>query len=322
MLTLTGAEQDNKNLSYTRCTLCPRECQVDRTKGERGVCGATDSLKLGRAALHWWEEPCLVGEQGSGAVFFSYCPMKCVYCQNYDLAHGAGFEISRDRLREIFLELQYEQHAANINLVTPTHYLPHIASVLEELRGAGSKRQQDRLSIPVVYNSSGFENPLALKQIKGLIDIYLVDFKYANKATARRLSHAETYPDAALASIEEMVNQVGEPVYDSETGLMKKGVIVRHLVLPGYIEDSFDALKQIHTRFGNSVSLSIMGQYTPLSSRDNLDRYFLDKPLTVEQYEMVLDYADSLGIEDYFWQEGGACEESFIPSFNGEGIVI
>lgn len=274
---------------------------------------------VGRAALHWWEEPCLVGDQGSGAVFFSYCSLKCVYCQNYDLAHGLGIEITRDRLRDILLELQNDQHAVNINLVTPTHYLPHIASVLKELRQEAMAPYA--LTIPVVYNTSGFETVGALSLVDGLVDIYLSDFKYAFDKTSLQLSHAKRYPEAALLAISDMVRQVGMPEFDAKTGLMNKGVIVRHLVLPGRIEESFEAIRLLQEQFGDSVVLSIMNQYTPLRSMGNLGAYHLDDVVSPEQYESVLAYADSLGIEDYFWQEGGSCEESFIPAFDGTGVM-
>lgn len=307
---------------YQACDLCPRVCGVNRANGEVGICGATDKLVLGRAALHWWEEPCLVGEQGSGAVFFSYCPMKCVYCQNYDLAHGAGVEITSDRLRDIFLELQNEQHAANINLVTPTHYLPHIAQALTQLRTeAGDCSNDGCLTIPVVYNTSGFERVQALSLVDGLVDVYLTDFKYSSVDTAQKLSRAKAYPETALLAVSEMLRQTGAPVFDEETGLMRKGVIVRHLVLPGHIEESFEAVKCLWEHFGNDVVLSIMGQYTPLTTNGELEQYHLNEVVTPEQYERVLEYADSLGVEDYFWQEGGSCEESFIPAFDGTGVM-
>ncbi len=310
---------------YRHCKLCPRFCGVNRSCGEVGVCGATDKLVLGRAALHWWEEPCLVGNQGSGAVFFSHCPLKCVYCQNYDLAHGAGVEITQERLCEIFLELQNNHHAANINLVTPTHYLPHIAYALTALRhnavAPNNIPDTNILTIPVVYNSSGFESASALALVDGLIDIYLSDFKYASEQSALRLSRAQGYPEIALSALEEMLRQVGKPTFDDKTGLMTKGVIVRHLVLPGRIEESFEALRLLQGRFKNNIVLSIMGQYTPLRTNGNLKKHCLDSVVTPEQYEEVLTYADSLGIENYFWQEGGSCEESFIPAFDGTGVM-
>lgn len=297
---------------YSACSLCPHECRVDRTAGQRGVCGASDVLRLGRAALHWWEEPCLVGDRGSGAVFFSHCPLQCVYCQNRELVAGCGIEISPVQFADVLLRLQNQQHAANINLVTPTHYVPSIASVLAKLRESG------RLHIPVVYNTSSFDSPLALRLMDGLVDVYLADFKYASAAEARMLSHASGYPQAALSAIDAMVAQV--PCWqENDEGLLRRGVIVRHLVLPGRAAESKRALEMLHLRYGNRIRLSIMSQYTPLA--EGLQRYGLAGRVTEEEYEEVLDYADWLGIEDYFWQQGDAAKESFIPDFNGEGVL-
>ena len=296
---------------YSACSLCPRQCGVNREEGERGVCGASNVLRLGRAALHWWEEPCLVGDKGSGAVFFSHCPLQCVYCQNKELVSGSGIQIGLQQFKKVLLRLQNEEHAANINLVTPTHYAPSIAVTLNELRDSGA------LNIPVVYNTSSFDSLEALRLMKGAVDVYLADFKYASALEAGKLSHASRYPEIALAAIEEMVAQV--PVWEEDDeGLLLKGVIVRHLVLPGRVEESKRALAVLHERFGDTVRLSIMSQYTPLAS--GLERYGLAGWVTEEEYEEVLDYADSLGIEDYFWQQGDAAQESFVPDFNGEGV--
>lgn len=297
---------------YSACCLCPRACRVDRTKGERGVCGASDVVRLGRAALHWWEEPCLVGDRGSGAVFFSYCPLQCVYCQNRDLVAGSGIEVTQDQFKAALLRLQNEQHAANINLVTPTHYAPSIAQVLSDLRSSGA------LTIPVVYNTSSFDSSQALGLMAGLVDIYLADFKYASADDARLLSRAPKYPEQALAALDAMVRQVSEWEEDDE-GLLKRGVIVRHLVLPGRVQESKQALALLHARYGRAIRLSIMNQYTPLAA--DLERFGLAGRVTDAEYEEVLDYADELGIEEYFWQQGDAAQESFIPQFNGEGVL-
>lgn len=309
--------------------MCPRACGVNRAIGELGVCKAPAELHIGRAALHWWEEPCLVGEQGSGAVFFSYCPLGCVYCQNEDLVAGAGIEVGFEQFKQTLLRLQNEEHAANINLVTPSHYVPTIAEVLRQLRKVSVEEfpegsvvnggsSGDRLVIPVVYNTSSYDSVESLRQLKGLIDIYLADFKYVSPEVARKLSHAANYPKVALAALDEMVAQVG---FWSENahGLLEKGIIVRHLVLPGNIEESFQVLRVLHERYGNKIRLSIMNQYTPL--RGDLVRYGLSGKVSNEEYESVLDYADYLGIKDYFWQEGGAATESFIPTFDGTGVI-
>ena len=308
---------------YRECRLCPRNCGVDRAAGKRGVCGASSKLKLGRAALHWWEEPCLVGEQGSGAIFFSYCPMHCVYCQNRALAEGDGIEVPDDQLEKAILRLQNEEHAANINLVTPTHYLPHIAWTLERLKAAGA------LKVPVVYNCSGYESPEALRLLDGLVDVFLVDFKYVNALSAQKFSHCADYPQVALAAIKQMIAQVGEWVQDERSGLLKRGVIIRHLVLPGHVEDSVKAVRLLCYQLDlSAVRLSIMNQFVPvgLSDAEMLCLGLASKAsgrvgvVEPEEYDAVLDVADALGVDEYFWQEGGANRESFIPAFDGTGV--
>ena len=234
--------------------LCPRRCGVDRFV-RTGVCGANDTLRVGRAALHWWEEPCLVGDRGSGAVFFAHCALGCVYCQNKRLAEGEGVEITQERLCEILLELQNEQRAANVNLVTASHYAPSVAEMLRELRASGA------LHIPVVWNTSGYESAQTLALLEGLVDIYLVDFKYSNPVTAQRLSHASDYVEVALAAIEQMIAQTGVPRLGEE-GYLERGVIVRHLVLPGYVDDSLAALDLLYPRIRGRALLSIMNQFT------------------------------------------------------------
>lgn len=280
-----------------------------------GVCGASDKLRIGRAALHWWEEPCLVGEQGSGAIFFAHCALGCVYCQNKELAEGAGVDVTPERLAEVMLRLQDEERAANINLVTASHYVPTVARVLRSLR----RQDGGSLAIPVVWNTSGYEGAEALCILEGLVDVYLVDFKYANPETAQRLSKAKDYPEVALAAIDTMLKQVGEPQFD-DAGLLRKGVIVRHLVLPGYVDDSLAALDLLQERFGDQVLYSIMNQFTVADESLDLEFYGLGCAISNEDYERVLDHADDLGIENYFWQEGGAASESFIPAFDGTGL--
>ncbi len=276
------------------------------------MCGASDVVRLGRVALHWWEEPCLVGEQGSGAVFFSHCPLQCVYCQNKELVAGSGISVSDAQFAAAVLRLQNSEHAANVNLVTPTHYAPTIARVLRPLRKSG------RLHIPVVYNTSSFDSLEALRLMDGVVDIYLADFKYASTQEAAELSHAPNYPEAALAAIDEMVRQASG-WQEGPDGLLQCGVIVRHLVLPGRIGESKRALEVLARRYGGKVRLSIMSQYTPLVG--GLERYGLQGRVAAEEYEEVLDYADELGLEDYFWQQGDAAKESFVPAFNGEGVM-
>lgn len=294
------------------CNLCPRGCKVDRRVAV-GVCGASNTLRIGRAALHWWEEPPLVGDQGSGAIFFSYCPLHCVYCQNKELAAGAGIEVSAAEFRQIVLCLQNEEHAANINLVTPTHYVNLIAPILRDLKECGA------LSIPVVYNTSGYESAASLAAMDGVVDIYLTDYKYADADVARILSSAADYPRVALDALDAMYAQVGKPIFN-EAGLMTKGVIVRHLVLPGYVNNSYAALDTLSSYADGRVLFSIMNQFTSLLVPDKLEHFGLEAQVTENDYEALLNYADGLGFGEYFWQEGGACEESFIPCFDGTGV--
>lgn len=294
------------------CNLCPRGCKVDRRVAV-GVCGASNTLRIGRAALHWWEEPPLVGDQGSGAIFFSYCPLHCVYCQNKELAAGAGIEVSAAEFRQIVLRLQNEEHAANINLVTPTHYVNLIAPILRDLKECGA------LSIPVVYNTSGYESAASLAAMDGVVDIYLTDYKYADADVARILSSAADYPRVALDALDAMYAQVGKPIFN-EAGLMTKGVIVRHLVLPGYVKNSYAALGTLSSYADGRVLFSIMNQFTSLLAPDKLEHFGLEAQVIENDYEALLNYADELGFGEYFWQEGGACEESFIPCFDGTGV--
>ncbi len=293
-----------------KCELCPRKCGVNRLNDETGFCGAGNSTRVARASLHQWEEPCISGANGSGTVFFSYCTLKCVFCQNYNLSHeNFGKEISIEKLSKIFLTLQ-EKKAHNINLVTPTHYIPQIIEALKLARENG-------LNIPIVYNSSGFENPEIIKLLNGYIDIYLPDFKYFDNALSKKYSLANNYFEYAEKSITEMVNQVGEPKFDGD--ILKSGVIIRHLILPGFTEDSKKILKYIYENFKDKVYISIMNQYTPIHK--NLINFSeIDRKLTEKEYDEVIDYAISLGIENAFIQEGETAKESFIPDFDLSGI--
>lgn len=294
------------------CTLCPRECHVDRTAGQTGRCGQSEQIVAARAALHYWEEPCLSGTNGSGAVFFSGCNLRCIYCQNYSIAHGqTGRIITTDRLSEIFLELQ-DKKAHNINLVTPTHYIPQIIRALQAAKNNG-------LVIPVVYNTSGYEKVDTLKRLEGLIDIYLPDLKYHDTALSSRFSGAPDYFIKAAAAIDEMLRQTGRPVFtDGEDSLMKKGVIVRHMLLPGCESDSHYLLRYLHQTYKNDIYVSIMNQYTPMPQVSSIPS--LNRKITEAEYEKMVDYAISIGIENGFIQEGGTASESFIPAFDCEGI--
>lgn len=296
-----------------KCDLCPRKCLVDRKKGEKGICGQTENLKVARAALHFWEEPCISGDAGSGAVFFSGCPLHCVFCQNENIANGTvGKEISLERLVDIFLELQ-EKGANNINLVTPGHFVPQIVKALDQAKKEG-------LTLPVVYNTSSYETVDTIKRLEGYVDIYLPDFKYMSPVLSKKYSHAPDYAEVAKAAIAEMVRQTGKAVFvnGDEDNLILRGTIVRHLTLPGCMEDSMQILKYLHETYGDTIYISIMSQFTPLS---NLEKYpELNRRITDEEYETLVDYAIEIGIENGFIQEGDTAEESFIPAFDCEGV--
>lgn len=331
----TARKNKGKAKAMENCMLCPRECGVNRKNGETGVCGQTAAIKAARAALHMWEEPCISGQNGSGTVFFSGCNLGCVFCQNHNIATGkAGIEISIERLAEIFLELQ-EKGANNINLVTAGHFVPQVVESLKQAKQQG-------LFLPIVYNTSSYEKVETLRLLDGYVDIYLPDLKYVDSTISNRYSHAADYFTYASAAIAEMVRQVGEPEFifeqaadekkkvfhaaeyqeRSEAGkslLMKKGVIVRHLVMPGCVEDSKRVISYLLKTYGNQIFISIMNQYTPLPQCREYPE--LSRRVTEAEYDAVVDYAIELGIENGFIQEGDVAEESFIPEFDGEGIV-
>ena len=294
------------------CELCPRNCRVNRIEKQTGVCGETDEIRVSRAALHFWEEPCISGEKGSGTVFFTGCNLRCVFCQNHQISTGnVGKKISVERLAEIFLELQ-AQGANNINLVTPTHFVKQIIKALDIAKEKG-------LVIPIVYNSGGYESVETLKMLDGYVDIYLPDFKYLDKEHAREYSKAEDYPEVAKEMLEEMVRQTGEVLFD-ECGMMTRGVIVRHLLLPGCLLDAKRIVDYLHTTYGNRIYMSLMNQYTPLDTLDK-ERYpKLAHKVKGIAYEKLIDYALSIGVEQAFIQEGDTAKESFIPPFTLEGV--
>ena len=293
------------------CCLCPRNCHADRLSGQTGYCGQTAGITAARAALHMWEEPCISGTSGSGTVFFSGCNLKCVFCQNHDIALGrAGREITIERLTEIFFELK-AKGANNINLVTPTHFVPQIRAALCLAKARG-------LDLPVVYNTGSYEHVSTLRMLEGLVDIYLPDLKYFSPELSLRYSHAEDYFFYASQAIREMYRQVGEPVFDEDTGLLKRGVIVRHLILPGQTRDSKKILRYLHNTYGNHILVSIMNQYTPLTHPALFPE--LDRKLSEQEYQRVLNFALDIGIENGFLQEGETASESFIPQFDGEGL--
>lgn len=295
---------------YSSCTLCPRKCKINRN-GKKGFCGETEELRVGRASLHMWEEPCISGEKGSGTVFFAGCSLKCCYCQNYKLSRGeAGVAITTEKLADTFLDLK-NRGAHNINLVTAEHFAPHIKDAVRIARENG-------LDIPVILNSSGYVTVETLELLKDTVDVFLVDFKYMDKELAKKYSLAEDYPVAAKKAIEKMTQIAGEPVFDSN-GILQKGVIVRHLCLPGCTEDSMDVIKYIFDTYGDSVVLSIMSQYTPVGMCDLFPE--LKRRLSEDEHESVIDYCIDIGIENAYIQEGESASESFIPSFDGYGII-
>lgn len=297
-------------MQVNKCNLCPRECNVDRQNGQKGVCGVTGTGVIGaRAALHMWEEPCISGETGSGTVFFSGCPLRCVYCQNYEIARAErGTEITVERLAEIFLELQ-EKNAANINLVTPTHYSLEIVEAVRLAREKG-------LRLPIVYNCSGYEKVETLQLLDEIVGVYLVDYKYEDSEIAKKYSNAPDYPSVVKLALAEMVRQCGEAEFD-ENGMMRKGVIVRNLLLPGHVENSKAVVKYVYETYGDRVFLSLMNQYTPLPRVAKWPE--INRRVTEEEYEELVNYAVKLGVENGFVQEGETAEESFIPTFDFEG---
>ena len=302
--------------SYASCTLCPRACHVDRTAGQKGRCHVDARIRVARAALHMWEEPCLSSRSGSGAVFFSGCALGCIFCQNREIASGkAGLVISEARLAEIFLELQ-EKGANNINLVTAGHYVPQVIRALACAKSQG-------LRIPIVYNSSGYEKAETLRQLEGLIDIYLPDLKYLTPELAAAYSHAPDYPQYAMEAIAEMVRQQPQAEFMPEnrteaSPIMRRGVIVRHLLLPGHVREAKKVVGYLHETYGDQIYISMMNQYTPMSEKfadPNLNRR-----VTKREYERLLDYAAEIGVENGFYQEGATADESFIPEFDYEGV--
>ena len=293
------------------CVLCPRKCHADRRSGQKGFCRQGAEVTAARAALHLWEEPCISGGCGSGTVFFSGCSLQCVFCQNRSIAlENDGCVISLERLTEVFLGLQ-KKGAANINLVTAGHFLPQIAFCLEQAKKQG-------LSIPVVYNTGSYEDVDSLKMLEGLVDIYLPDLKCRNPELSAKYARATDYFEKATKAIGEMFRQVGRPQFDPKTGLMQRGIIVRHLLLPGQSGDSKRILRYLHDAYGNDIYVSIMNQFTPIETEKLPPE--LNRKITHKEYENVLAFAEKIGIEQGFYQEGDTAAECFIPAFNGEGL--
>lgn len=311
----------NLSLSaYECCELCPRRCGIDRSSGELGVCGQGSAPRAARAALHMWEEPPISGEEGSGTIFFVGCPLRCRYCQNIDISRSRatdadvpGSELDAERLARTMVSLE-AQGALNVNLVTGLHFAPHIVEAVRIARGQG-------LSIPIVANSSGYELAELVRALRDTVDVWLADFKYADASLARELSAAPDYPEVAteaLAAMMEGLREKGGRLLGDD-GRMLRGAIVRHLVLPGHADDSCAVLDRVWDICGNDADLSVMNQYTPNAAMRAAGGD-LSRPVTQEEYELVLDHADELGFERMWWQEGGTVSESFVPAFDGEGI--
>ncbi|MBP2025868.1 radical SAM protein [Peptoniphilus stercorisuis] len=297
-----------KFIEYENCNICPRNCNINRYKSV-GYCKMPAQLYASRASIHMWEEPPISGENGSGTVFFTGCNLKCIYCQNYEIALGSyGEEINSEKLADIYLNLQ-KNNVHNINLVTPSHYIPTIRKSLIIAKKMG-------LNIPVVYNTSSYDNVDSLKTLRGLVDIYLADFKYFNDDISKKYSNAKDYVEVAKSAIKEMYNQVGINQFD-ENEMMKSGVIVRHLMLPDHLEDSKKIVKYLYSEYKDNIYLSLMNQFTPVRK---VKYENLNKKISIKDYDKLIDYAISLGVENAFIQEGDTVDESFIPSFNLSGI--
>lgn len=300
-----------KNMNkYENCLLCPRKCGINRRTGQTGVCGVSSEIKVARAALHYWEEPCISGKRGSGAVFFSGCSLHCVFCQNREISDGKeGKVISKERLSDIFIELA-GKGANNINLVTPGQYIPDIVWAVNDAKSRGMK-------LPIIYNTSGYENVTELKLLEGIVDVYLPDFKYMDSTLSARYSRAKDYPSVAKQALSEMVRQQPDVVIDDATGLIQKGVIVRQLLLPGHVNDAKAVLKYLYDIYHDHVYISMMSQFTPIALKDYPE---INRTVTKREYERLVDYALEIGITNAFIQEGDVAKDSFIPAFDCEGV--
>ena len=300
-----------KNMNkYEDCLLCPRKCGINRSTGQTGVCGVSSEIKVARAALHYWEEPCISGKRGSGAVFFSGCSLHCVFCQNREISDGKeGKVISKERLSDIFMELAVKG-ANNINLVTPGQYIPDIVWAVNDAKSRGMK-------LPIIYNTSGYENVTELKLLEGIVDVYLPDFKYMDSTLSAMYSRAKDYPSVAKQALSEMVRQQPDVVIDDATGLIQKGVIVRQLLLPGHVNDAKAVLKYLYDTYHDHVYISMMSQFTPIALKDYPE---INRTVTRREYERLVDYALEIGITNAFIQEGDVAKDSFIPAFDCEGV--
>lgn len=294
------------------CLICPRRCGADRQNGFAGYCGQTSVLKVARASLHRWEEPCISGERGSGTVFFAGCSLRCVFCQNYEISmeKNGGKQMSEAELAELFLKLE-QAGAHNINLVTPTHFVSNIVSALS--------RVKNRLKIPVVYNTSGYELVNTLKMLDGLVDVYLPDFKYMDSETAAKYSNAPDYPEIAKDALAEMVRQKPHPCFN-EDKIMTSGVLVRNLLLPGSLKNSKNVINYVYSSYGDDVYISIMNQYTPVVKNTKYKE--LNFCTTRREYEKLVDYAVSIGIKNAYIQSTESSSELYIPKFGKDSIIL
>mgnify|MGYP000616907591 CR=1 FL=1 len=290
------------------CTLCPRQCKADRAAGQTGFCGAGHTLKAARAALHFWEEPCISGTRGSGTVFFSGCNLRCVFCQNHEISRSKlGKTVSVERLADIFLELQ-DKGVHNINLVTPTHYTDAIVAAL----------QRAKLRIPIAWNSSGYDSVESLKKLEGLVRIYMPDFKYMDSQLAKRYSAAPDYPETAKAAIREMFRQTGPFLLDDED-MLQSGVLIRHLILPGAEDNSRAVIDFVAENFpGDDILFSLMAQYTPMPNAERFPE--LQKTVSAETNDALVEYMSLRGIENGFWQEPCSATDDMIPDFDLTGV--
>ena len=291
-----------------KCTLCPRNRGINRYK-KVGVCGASQNIKVAHYSLHEWEEPVISGTNGSGTIFFSHCNLKCIFCQNKRISTlGYGKEITGERFSEICLELQ-KMGAHNINLVTPTHYVPQIVTELKKIKNKD-------LKIPVVYNTSSYENVETIKLLDNIVDIYLADLKYYDNSLGEKYSHCSNYFEVATNAIDEMYKQVGKCVIKND--LMTRGLIVRVLILPGHADDAIKIIEYLYNKYGDNIWISIMNQFTPCNLIFEYDN--LNREITDDEYNMVVHYACDLGVVNAFIQTGGTASESFIPKFDCDNV--
>ena len=298
---------------YKNCTLCPRRCVTDRSKA-RGYCRAGDKIRIARAGLHMWEEPCISGRQGSGAIFFTGCNMGCVFCQNKEISRGeTGKEITCDRLTEIFYELK-EKGAANINLVTADIYIPSIRIAIYNAKMSG-------FDLPFILNTSGYINKKSIESLEGLIDIYLPDMKYIRDKDALRYSNAPDYPDVCRTALDEMVRQQPECKFtETEDGpLLQNGVVVRHLLMPGMLIQAKMILRYLHERYGDKIIYSLLNQYTPNGSLDACPE--IDRHISENEYRSLVRYAENKGITRGYIQDKTSADEAFIPDFDLSGVI-